>query len=56
MGTGLANVLMLFVFGFVVGYLVTRDRRQAIRVQAGMLLGFVLFIPPLTVTQIAQLL
>ena len=55
MGSGFANVLLLIVVGFVVGYVATRDRKQAIRVQAGLLLGFVLFVTPVTVAQLAEL-
>jgi len=51
MGSGLTNVLLLFVVGFVVGYVVTRTRPQAIRVQAGLLLGFVLFVRACTGTR-----
>jgi len=54
METGLSNVLMLFAVGFVVGYVVTRTRRQAIRVQAGLLLGFVLFVTPVTAALLAE--
>ena len=53
MGTGLTNVLMLFVVGFVVGYVATRERSQPIRVQAGLLLGVILFVTPFTVSQLA---
>ena len=56
MGSGLTNVLILFVVGFVVGYVVTRERRQATRVQAGLLLGSVPFVTPVAVAQIAELL
>ena len=53
-GSGLTNVLLPFVVGFVVGYVVTRERRQATRVQAGRLFGFVLFITPVAVAQLAE--
>jgi uncharacterized protein YqgC (DUF456 family) len=53
-GSGLTNVLLPFVVGFVVGYVVTRERRQATRIQAGRLLGFVLFITPVAVAQLAE--
>jgi hypothetical protein len=56
MGSGLTNVLILFVVGFVVGYVVTRKRPQATRVQAGLVLGSVLFVTPVAVAQIAELL
>lgn len=50
MGSGLTNVLILFVVGFVVGYVVvTRKRPQAIRVQAGLLL-----VTPVAVAQLAE--
>jgi hypothetical protein len=52
MGTGLTNVLILFVLGFVVGYVVTRRRPQATRVQAGLLLGAILFVTPFAASQL----
>ena len=55
MPTGLTNVLILFAVGFVVGYVVTRKRPQATRVQAGVLLGFVLFVTPTVVSVVSKI-
>ena len=49
-------MIVLFVIGFVDGYVVTREREQDTRIQSGMLLGLVLSITPLAVSQVANLL
>jgi hypothetical protein len=54
--TGLTPLVVLFVVGLVFGYVVTIERTLATRVQSGMLLGLVLLITPLVVSQVAKLL